>query len=160
MKIVTIGVYGYSEEDFFEALKDAHVDTFCDIRQRRGVRGATNAFANSQRLQQRLAELDIQYLHRKDLAPPKEIRQKQYEIDKAEKVLKRQRTMLSQAFIDAYRDQVLDNFDPQTLLDEIRPEAQTIALFCVERDAAACHRSLVAEKLQQELGFSLNHLEP
>jgi uncharacterized protein (DUF488 family) len=160
MKIVTIGVYGCSEEDFFEALKDAQVDTFCDIRQRRGMRGATYAFANSQRLQQRLAELDIQYLHRKDLAPSKEIRQKQYEVDKVEKVSKRQRTMLSQAFIDAYHDQVLDAFDPQTLLDELEPDAQTIALFCVERDAAACHRSLVAEKLQQELGFGLNHLEP
>jgi len=34
MKIVTIGVYGYAEEDFFQALQAAKVDVFCDIRQR------------------------------------------------------------------------------------------------------------------------------
>ena len=69
LKIVTIGVFGFSEEAFFHALQTAQVDTFCDIRQRRGVRGATYAFCNSKRLQTRLAELGIRYLHRKDLAP-------------------------------------------------------------------------------------------
>ena len=43
-KIVTIGVYGFDETGFFRALQDAEVDTFCDIRDRRGVRGATYAF--------------------------------------------------------------------------------------------------------------------
>ncbi|MFN2179799.1 MAG: hypothetical protein ACK2UV_09955, partial [Candidatus Promineifilaceae bacterium] len=55
--IVTIGVYGFDETTFFQALKDAGVDTFCDIRRRRGVRGSRYAFANSKRLQKRLAEL-------------------------------------------------------------------------------------------------------
>ena len=59
MKLITIGVYGFDEESFFQALLAAGVDVFCDIRQRRGVRGATYAFANSQRLQRRLAELGI-----------------------------------------------------------------------------------------------------
>ena len=56
MKFVTIGVYGSDEATFFEALQRAGVDTFCDIRWRRGVRGAKYAFANSARLQKRLAE--------------------------------------------------------------------------------------------------------
>ena len=55
-RILTIGVYGYSEEAFFQALQVAGVDAFCDIRSRRGVRGATYAFANSKRLQARLAK--------------------------------------------------------------------------------------------------------
>ena len=37
--IVTIGVYGFTEVDFFHALRQAGVDTFVDIRGRRGVRG-------------------------------------------------------------------------------------------------------------------------
>ncbi len=61
--IVTIGVYGRSEADFFDTLQQAHVDLFCDIRARRGVRGSEYTFANSQRLQARLAELGIAYRH-------------------------------------------------------------------------------------------------
>lgn len=51
LNVVTIGVYGYTPETFFAALQEAGVDLLCDIRQRRGVRGAEYAFANSQRLQ-------------------------------------------------------------------------------------------------------------
>ena len=81
-KIVTIGVYGFDESSFFEALREADVDTFCDIRARRGLRGATYAFANSQRLQERLAELGIRYIHRKDLAPTRAARDRQAQTDK------------------------------------------------------------------------------
>jgi hypothetical protein len=42
-RIVTIGVYGWVEEDFFRALVDVRVDLFCDLRARRGVRGSTCA---------------------------------------------------------------------------------------------------------------------
>lgn len=40
--IVTIGVYGFDEQSFFQALQDAQIDTLCDIRARRGVRGSDN----------------------------------------------------------------------------------------------------------------------
>ena len=160
MKLVTIGVYDFSEETFFQALQTAGVDTFCDIRQRRGVRGATYAFANSQRLQRRLAELGIRYLHRRDLAPTKAVRARQEEADKAQKVAKRQRTALGEAFVQAYRSDILANFDPRTLLDEVGPDTQVLALFCVEREPAACHRSLVADQLRWDLGLEVEHLRP
>jgi hypothetical protein len=44
MKFYTIGVYGSTEKDFFEKLIENRIDTFCDIRQRRGVRGRLNIF--------------------------------------------------------------------------------------------------------------------
>ena len=47
MKIYTIGVYGSSEEEFFGKLTESKIDLFCDIRQRRGVRGRQYAFVNS-----------------------------------------------------------------------------------------------------------------
>ena len=93
-RLVTIGVYGFEEEEFFQALRSAGVELFCDIRQRRGVRGSRYAFANSQRLQSRLAEIGIRYLHVKELAPAKDLRQTQYAADKSQKTAKRQRTQL------------------------------------------------------------------
>ena len=160
MKLVTIGVYGFSEETFFQALQAAGVDVFCDIRQRRGVRGATYAFANSQRLQRRLAELGIRYLYRQDLAPTKAVRARQAEADKAQKVAKRQRTALGEIFVNAYRAEILADFDPQSLLDDAEPDAQVLALFCVEREPAACHRSLVADQLRWDLGLEVEHIRP
>ena len=159
-KIVTIGVYGFDEARFFRALQDAKVDTFCDIRSRRGVRGSTYAFVNSQRLQARLADLGICYLHRKDLAPSKAVRAKQAETDKATKTVKRQRIGLGRAFIEGYLHECLTHFQPKSLIDDLKPDAQVVALFCVEQEPAACHRSLVADKLAKELSFEVEHILP
>ena len=160
LKVVTIGVYGFDEAGFFRALQDAQVDAFCDIRDRRGVRGATYAFVNSQRLQARLADLGICYLHRKDLAPSKAVRAKQAEADKATKTAKRQRTALGPVFIEEYHHECLTHFQPQSLLDDLNPDAQVVALFCVEQEPAACHRSLVADKLAKELNLEVEHILP
>jgi hypothetical protein len=35
-----------------------------------------------------------------------------------------------------------------------------VALFCVEREPAACHRSLVAARLSRDLGLDVEHLGP
>jgi uncharacterized protein (DUF488 family) len=109
-KIVTIGVYGFDRESFFQALLDAKVDTFCDIRLNRGMRGSTYAFVNSKSLQQRLQELNIRYLHVKDLAPDKTIREKQQREDKKSGVAKRARKALGQAFIQMYEQDCLSTF--------------------------------------------------
>ena len=159
-EIVTIGVFGFAEEEFFAALQQAQVDTFCDIRQRRGVRGAAYAFCNSNRLQARLAEMGIGYLHRKDLAPTTAVRQIQHEADKANEVAKRQRSKLGEVFISAYETEILAIFEPQSLLDDLQPDARVLALFCVEREPDACHRSLVAAKLQRDLGVGVEHILP
>lgn len=160
IKIVTIGVYGYGEEQFFQALQDARVDTFCDIRWRRGLRGSQYAFANSQYLQDRLAELGIRYLHRRDLAPPPTVRKRQEEADKKSKIPRRQRTELGDAFKEAYRQEVLANFEPQSLLDDLPKDARVVALFCVEGQPTACHRSLLARELQDTLGLQVEHIVP
>lgn len=159
-KIVTIGVYGFDEAGFFLRLQEARVDTFCDIRQRRGVRGATYAFANSQRLQGRLAQLGIAYLYRKDLAPTKSVRSRQVEADRVTKTAKRRRTQLGAAFVEAYENECLSHFQSQSLLDDLEPNAQVVALFCVEREPRACHRALVADKLAKELDLEVEHILP
>lgn len=160
IKIVTIGVYGFDEVSFFEALCKAKVDTFCDIRSRRGVRGATYAFANSKRLQTRLEELGIRYIYRKDLGPTKIVREKQAAADKVTKTPKRKRTQLGETFIKAYHVECLNAFDPQSLLDELESDAQVVALFCVETAPEACHRSLVAEKLANTFSLEVEDILP
>jgi uncharacterized protein (DUF488 family) len=159
-EFLTIGVYGYDEDSFFRALEDAGVDTFCDLRRRRGVRGSEYAFANSQRLQARLAALGIRYLHVEALAPSTDLRQAQYAADREARTGKRDRTALSPEFVAGYRQECLEGFDSASFLNELGADARRVALFCVEREPAACHRSLVAERLAADLGASVRHLSP
>jgi hypothetical protein len=79
---------------------------------------------------------------------------------KASKTAKRQRDRLSQAFIDAYETEILSQFEPQSLLDDLPPAAEVVALFCVEREPAACHRSLVAQKLAQAFNIPIIDIRP
>ena len=155
LRLVTIGVYGFSEAAFFDALRVAGVDTLCDIRWRRGVRGAEYAFANSARLQARLGELGIRYLHRRELAPPPALRQRQAEADVAENTAKRKRFVLSDAFIAGYQQERLTNFDSRQFIEGLGVEPRVVALLCVEREPGACHRSLLAERLKQDLGATI-----
>lgn len=159
-KIVTIGVIGFTAERFYDALQAAAVDTLVDIRRRRAVRGREYAFANSQRLQAGLAERGIHYLHRLDLAPTNAIREAQAAADRAAGIARRQRVTLGPTFVATFEREVLANFDPQSLWDELPPNCQTVALLCVEREPAACHRSLVAERLRAAFGVPVEHLLP
>ncbi len=158
LQIVTIGVYGFSEEEFFGKLIDAKVDLFCDVRMRRGVRGAKYSFVNSQRLQAKLAELGIAYIHRKDLAPTKQIRAVQHATDKSAHIAKRKREELSPEFVEAYKLEILADFDSEAFLHELPDEIEVIAFFCVEHAPEACHRSLVADKLAIDNDLRIVHI--
>lgn len=155
--IVTIGVYGFSEQEFFDALQAAHVNLFCDIRRRRGVRGSQYAFANSQRLQTKLAELGIAYRHILALAPSTGVRHTQDAVDKAGHTAKRQRQRLDPDFAAAYNQECLTDFSPQAFLGELPADVETVVFFCVERAPEACHRSLVAAKFA-EIGLEVEHI--
>ena len=52
--IYTIGVYNSTEVEFFNKIKSNQIELFCDIRQRRGVRGSKYKFVNSIYLQNKL----------------------------------------------------------------------------------------------------------
>jgi uncharacterized protein (DUF488 family) len=160
VRVVTLGVYGSTEAGFFGALQEAGVDTFCDIRLRRGVRGKDYAFVNHRRLEARLAELGIRYLHFKELAPSAALRARQTAADVAERTAKRQRASLSDTFAQGYHEECLAGFNSQGFLQALGPSARVIALFCVERAPAACHRSLVADRLHRDLGLEIVHLNP
>lgn len=105
--IFTIGVYNSTEESYFQKLVDNKIDVFCDIRQRRGVRGSQYKYVNSNYLQSKLAELGIKYIYIKELAPTNEIRQKQKDVDKFNNETKKLRTSLGQVFVNEYNKQIL-----------------------------------------------------
>jgi uncharacterized protein (DUF488 family) len=158
MIFYTVGVYGSTESDFFKKITDNGIDTFFDIRQRRGVRGAKYAFVNSQRLQGRLNELGINYGHVLELAPTTDIRefQKLADIQKGEQ--KRDRQVLGKIFSIEYKNRILNNFDFNSFIERLENVAASkIVLFCVEEKPLACHRSLVSDRLEQ-LGYKTIHL--
>lgn len=158
MEFYTIGVYNSTEQEYFDKLTEYRIDTFCDIRQRRGVRGAKYAFVNSNRLQEKLNELDIKYGHVIDLAPTKEIRELQKEADAQQGELKRDRNKLGKVFTIAYKDRILSNFDFDNFIDKLEEVgANRVVLFCVEEKPEACHRSIVTDKLEM-LGYKITHL--
>jgi uncharacterized protein (DUF488 family) len=159
VRIATVGVYGFSLEEFLSTLRAADVRLLLDVRQRRGVRGPEYAWANSRRLQAALEEAGIGYRHHPELAPTTELRQLQYAEDDRRGVGKRSRTELSAAYAERYVEEILNRADLDALVAEL-PKDGPAALFCVERDPEACHRSLIAARLHSEHGIAVEHLRP
>jgi uncharacterized protein (DUF488 family) len=151
LTVATIGVYGASLETFLAALAAADVRLLLDVRQRRGVRGREHAWANSLRLQAALADASIEYRHHIELAPTTELRRLQYREDDRLGEGKRSRTVLAPEYRRRYVREILDRVDMDAFAASL-PLDHASALLCVERDARACHRSLIAERLAREHG--------
>ena len=148
INIFTIGVYNSTEESYFSKLTQNNIDLFCDIRQRRGVRGSQYKYVNSNYLQTKLNELGIEYIYIKELAPTNDIRQKQKDADKLNHETKKQRTVLGDVFKLEYQKQILNNFDMNSFMKELEQKGvKNIVFFCVEEHAEACHRSMVAKRM-------------
>ena len=158
-RIATIGVYGFTAGAFVEKLTGGGVGLLLDLRQCRGVRGPDYSWANSARLQRALAAAGIGYRHVKELAPATELRQLQYREDDRQGVGKRNRVALAPQYAERYTREVLDPFDLGALVAELSGYS-AVALFCVERDPEACHRSLVAARVCAEHGLPVTDLRP
>ena len=157
--VATIGVYGFTADTFLAALRDAEVRLLIDVRQRRGVRGSEYAWANSRRLQAALADAGVAYRHHSELAPTTELRELQYREDDRLGVGKRSRERLAPEYVERYTREILDPFDLGALVAAL-PGAAVTGLLCVERDPAACHRSLVAARLRTAHGLPVTDLRP
>ena len=156
--ITTIGVYGFGRDSFLETLAAAKVDLVLDVRQRRGVRGAEYVWANARRLQAALEEAGVGYSHLPELAPTTELREVQYREDARVGEGKRSRSVLAPEYARRYAEEILDPVDLGPIVKWVG--ASRAALLCVERDPAACHRSLIAARLASEWSFEVEHLRP
>jgi uncharacterized protein (DUF488 family) len=157
--VATIGVYGWTLDAFLSALREAGATQLLDVRQRRGVRGREYSWANAKRLQAALAGAGIEYRHHLELAPTTELRQLQYAEDARQGVGKRSRARLAPEYATRYVREILDQAELGPIVAAM-PEDGVAALLCVERDPEACHRSLVAERLEREHGLDVRHLTP
>lgn len=101
----------------------------------------------------------INYQYIKELAPTNEIRQKQKEADKVKGETKKQRTTLGQIFKSEYNRLILEPYDIDNFIYQIKTYgAKNIVFFCVEEYATACHRSLVAQKIAEVLHCEIINL--
>ena len=157
--VVTIGVYGWTVDEWLEALRSADTRLVLDVRQRRGVRGSAYSWANAQRLEAAVAEAGISYEHRKELAPTTALRQLQYREDDRVGVGKRSRVGLAPEYVERYTREILRQVDLRPIVEGLPAEGSS-ALMCVERDPEACHRSLVAARLASEFGLPVTDLRP
>lgn len=157
--VSTIGVYCFDADSFIATLRRAQVTLLVDVRQRRGVRGPHFSWANSRRLQTLLADTGIAYSHHRELAPTTELRHLQYREDDRQGVGKRSRERLAPAYVERYMNEILNPAPLDDLVAEISGTSRA-ALFCVECEPLACHRSLIAQRLADEFGFQTVHLLP
>ena len=155
--IFTIGGYRHSQESFFEQLRSNEIDVLVDIRQRRGMRGKTYAFLNSKALQEELKHQGISYLHLKELAPTKDVRDEQKIVDNTEGVQKKNRSELSNSFKENYQLKILSRIIPDEIIRLIQPYRRP-CFFCVEGLAMACHRSLVSDWLKTYTIVPVTHI--
>lgn len=157
LKMMTIGIYGFDGDSFLERLREVNVSLLLDVRQRRGVRAPEYAWANSVRLQAALGQGHIAYEHHRELGPTTELRQLQYAEDQRHGVGKRSRRELAAEYARRYTDEVLDHAKLDSIVSALSNNTG-VALLCVESDAEACHRSLIAQRLAQQHHITIEHL--
>jgi uncharacterized protein (DUF488 family) len=157
IKIYTIGVYGYIENEFFSRLTENKIDTLVDIRRRRGMRGSKYAFVNSTYLQNKLKELGIDYKYVQDLSPTLDIRENQKVADQKLGSTNQTRNQLDETFIKRYYTECLAHFDLEKFLEQFNTNSR-IVLFCVEENPEACHRGLITKKLENFPGIEITHI--
>jgi uncharacterized protein (DUF488 family) len=157
-RFFTIGIYQTTAESFFESLRRNKITHFCDIRQRRGLRGSKYKYGNSEELQGRLSKLGIEYRHVTELAPTEEIRQVQMAADKKAGITGTSREQISPEYAAVYKKYV-HGYDFKAFVESFPADAKVV-IFCVEHSARACHRSIVAEHLAQRLDAEVKDITP
>ena len=123
------------------------------------MRGPLYRHANAAALQAKLAALGIAYSHEEALATPEEIQDIQKKADHEAGVGQTTRATLSDAFKDAYGQQVLSAWSVRDFVDSFPLDA-IVVLFCVERAANACHRSLAASEIEKQTGQRISDITP
>lgn len=142
--IFTIGFTKKTARVFFDSLQRAGVMRVVDIRLNNESQLA--GFTKKEDLQYFLKTIaGIEYIHRPDLAPTKEILDgyKKKRLNWAD---------YERRFLDLMKERRAENLISQTDLDKA-------CLLCSEPKAEKCHRRLVAEYLQSKWGnVEIHHL--
>jgi len=141
--LATIGYEASTQADVIGRLKAAGVETVVDVR---AIAASRRAGFSKTILAASLAEAGIGYVHLRQLGTPKPGR---------EAARKGQIGKMRAIFEDHLAE-------PAAQLElqaaEELASARKIALLCFEADHAGCHRSILAERICDHLGCSVEHL--
>lgn len=143
MTIYTIGYEGINIDDFLHLLENHNIDTVVDIRElplSRKQGFSKNILSNHLNLK------GYEYIHIPQLGCPKPIRN-QYRIDNDWKLYKQEFV----GYLETKNDVL-------SALSDLA-YSSNCALLCFEADYNLCHRSLVADKINQKFGLSVNHVK-
>ena len=144
-KLYTIGYEGRDIDEFVSVLKDNRITRLIDVREIPFSR--KKGFSKS-RLNDRLQNENIEYVHIKALGSPKEIRNK----------LKTDWDYKS--FFDAFSEYLHRNW--WAIEDAYRYLADGVnCIMCFESRAQQCHRSTVAQKIKEHdgNGLKIEHIQ-
>lgn len=142
LNVMTIGYEGAALEDFLLTLKRAQVTLLLDVRE---IALSRRKGFSKTALSEALAATGIRYRHERTLGSPKEVRN-QLRADGN-----------YQRYFRDFREYLATQ---RTLLDSLAEELSGgVALLCYERNAAECHRSVVAQALATRAKTSVRHLE-
>ena len=149
MKIYTIGFTKKSAKMFFETLKSAGVRRLVDVRL--SNKSQLAGFANARDLPYYLQNIRglqaMEYVHRPDLAPTKEM----LEVYRAVPLTSKAAEMKTAAW-DTYEREFRALMRERGIEALDRGELADAVLLCSEHEPDRCHRRLVAEYLCEHWG--------
>jgi uncharacterized protein (DUF488 family) len=139
-QLATIGYEGKTLDEFLAELTQAGVTLLVDVR---AVAASRRPGFSKTALAGALRERGIGYLHLRALGTPKEGREAARKGRIAE--------------MHAIYEQQLQTTEAELALEQADAAAQeqNVALLCFEKDAACCHRALVAERLTTKSGYAV-----
>lgn len=141
--LYTVGYEGRAIEDFVALLQRYEVDQLIDVRYRPSSRKP--GFSKT-RLSETLADLGIEYRHIRELGVPAE-RRPAFRRGQA-------------SALDAYRSRIAsEEEDAIQAVMKAASEGRAV-LLCLERDASACHRHIIAELVHKRAPtITVDHLD-
>ena len=144
--LATIGYENTTVPRFLETLKEAGVDLLVDVRAIAGSRRP--GFAKT-KLAENVGTIGIEYLHLRGLGTPAE-----------------GRAAARAGRYDELRAIFMEHLETSEAQDQLEQLAELVrsgrrvCLLCLEADPAHCHRSMVAEALNDRVPVKVRNLAP
>ncbi|MDX6479944.1 MAG: hypothetical protein QOG85_454 [Gaiellaceae bacterium] len=137
-RVATIGFGRKGAERLIELLNSAGVTIVVDIRRRPD--GPLSGYARQRDLPFILRLSGIEYTHRPELAPPTELLDRYREEKDWD------------AYVPVFEELVLQSAEAKAAMKDVLALPGVPALLCVEPTPEKCHRRLIVERMNDELG--------
>jgi len=143
--LATIGYEAAPQARVIDTLKAAGVQVLIDVR---AVAASRRAGFSKGILSASLVEAGIEYLHLRGLGTPKEGRM----------AARRGETAVMRAIFEGHLAEPVAQLDLARAVEISRGRKACLLCFCGV--AAKCHRAIVADRMCEAAGFTVEHLAP